>query len=162
MRAEGGIRSRVDWRRPHHWLAFGFGTGLSPWAPGTAGTLAAVPLYLLLQSLPLGWYLAVLLLLFLVGVWACGKTERELELHDPGAIVWDEILGYLVTMAAAPRGWAWMLLGFVLFRGFDILKPWPVRIFDDRVGGGFGVMLDDLGAGLYAWAAMRLVQFVWS
>jgi phosphatidylglycerophosphatase A len=155
--AKGRVVRNFDWRRPHHWLAYGFGSGLSPWAPGTAGTLAAVPLYLLLRPLPLMWYLAVLLVFFLVGIWACGKTARELNAHDPSAIVWDEFLGYLVTMAAAPPGWIWILVGFALFRFFDILKPWPIRELDLRVRGGLGVILDDLLAGVMAWAVMRAI-----
>lgn len=148
--AKNRIVPNFDWRRPHHWLAYGFGSGLAPWAPGTAGTLAAVPLYLLLRPLPLTWYLAVLMVFFLAGIWACGKTARELNVHDPSAIVWDEFLGYLVTMAAAPAGWVWILVGFVLFRLFDILKPWPIRELDHGIGGGLGIMLDDLVAGVFA------------
>ncbi len=148
---------RFDWRRPHHWLAYGFGSGLVPRAPGTAGTLAAVPLYLLLQPLPLAWYLATLLVLLLVGVWACDRTARELNAHDPSAIVWDEIVGFLLTMTAAPEGWLWLVLGFALFRFFDILKPWPIRELDRRVKGGLGVMLDDLAAGVMAWVVLQSV-----
>jgi phosphatidylglycerophosphatase A len=154
-RTTGRIVPHFDWRRPHHWLAYGFGAGLSPWAPGTLGTLAAVPLYLLLAGLPLAGYLGVLLLFFALGLWACGKTARELNAHDPSAIVWDEILGFLLTMAAAPPGWLWMALGFVLFRFFDILKPWPIRELDRRVSGGLGVILDDLLAGVMAWVVLK-------
>lgn len=158
--SKGKTVPRFDWRRLHHWIAFGFGSGLSPWAPGTVGTIAAVPLYLLLQPLPLGWYLLVLAGLFLVGVWACGKTARELNAHDPSAIVWDEFLGYLLTMSAAPPGWVWVLLGLLLFRFFDILKPWPIRELDRRVGGGLGVILDDLLAGVMALAVLQLIAVV--
>ncbi len=157
---DGDDRAGFDWRKPHHCIAYGFGSGLSPRAPGTAGTLAAVPLYLLLQPLPLGWYLAVLVGGFLVGVWACGKTAGELQTHDPGAIVWDEFLGFLVTMAGAPPGWPWVVLGFALFRVFDIWKPWPIRILDAKVRGGIGIMLDDLAAGILAWAALRGVALI--
>lgn len=155
--AKGRIVPNFDWRRVHHWLAYGFGSGLAPWAPGTFGTLAAVPLYLLMQGLPLAWYLGLLGVFFLMGVWACGKAARELNAHDPSAIVWDEFLGYLLTMAAAPSGWVWVAAGFVLFRFFDILKPWPIRELDRRVPGGFGVILDDLIAGVMAWATMQLI-----
>jgi phosphatidylglycerophosphatase A len=119
--------------------------------------LAAVPLYLLLQPLPLAWYLATLLVLLLVGVWACDRTARELNAHDPSAIVWDEIVGFLLTMTAAPEGWLWLVLGFALFRFFDILKPWPIRELDRRVKGGLGVMLDDLAAGVMAWVVLQSV-----
>jgi len=149
------VRSTFHWRRPHHWIAYGLGSGLSPWAPGTAGTLAAVPLFLLLQPLPLGWYLVVLVGGFLVGVWACGKTARELRDHDPGSIVWDEFLGYLVTMAGAPPDWLWVLVGFALFRLFDIWKPWPIGVLDAKGRGGLGIMVDDLAAGVLAWAVLR-------
>lgn len=152
MNAEHRGSPAFDWRRPHHWLAYGFGSGLFPWAPGTAGTIAAIPLYLLLRPLPLAWYLGVLLLMLPVGIWACGKTARELHTHDPSAIVWDEVLGFLVAMIAAPPGWSWIFAGFVLFRFFDILKPWPIGLIDERVRGGLGIMLDDVAAG-----AMSLV-----
>ena len=151
----GQILPNFDWRRPHHWLAYGFGAGLSPQAPGTAGTIAAVPLYLLLRPLPLSWYLALLAGLTLIGIWACGKTAREMNAHDPSAIVWDEIVGFLLTMTAAPPGWPWILAGFVLFRFFDIWKPWPIRELDRRVQGGLGVILDDLLAGGVAWVLLQ-------
>ena len=142
------MRTGFDRRRPHHWLAFGFGSGLVPLAPGTAGTLAAIPLYLLLRELPLLSYLGALLAVFVVGVWACGRTAQELGTHDPSVIVWDEILGFLVAMTAVPRGWLWILAGFVLFRILDILKPWPIYELDRRIRGGLGIMLDDVAAGL--------------
>ena len=148
-------RPRMDWRRPHHWIAFGLGSGLAPWAPGTVGTLAAIPLYLLLQPLPLGWYLALLVAAFGVGVWACQRTALDLGAHDPGAIVWDEVVGLLVTLTAAPTGWVWIVIGFALFRLFDIWKPWPIRVLDAQVPGGLGIMLDDLVAGIMAWGALQ-------
>lgn len=147
--------SGFDRRRSSHWIAFGLGAGLSPWAPGTVGTLAAVPLYLVVAGLALPWYLALLVLATLVGVWACGTTARDLGRGDPGAIVWDEVVGFLVTMTAAPAGWVWIALGFALFRLFDIWKPWPIRALDARVHGGLGIMLDDMVAGALAWAALQ-------
>jgi phosphatidylglycerophosphatase A len=119
------------------------------------GTLAAVPLYLVMRPLPLGVYLSVLWVAFLIGIWACGKTAHELNAHDPSAIVWDEILGFLLAMTAAPPGWPWILLGFLLFRFFDILKPWPIRELDLRVRGGLGVILDDLLAGMMTWVCLQ-------
>jgi phosphatidylglycerophosphatase A len=157
MTGKGRIVPNLDWRKPHHWLAYGFGSGLSPWAPGTLGTVAAVPLYLLMQPLPLLWYLSLIFVFFLIGIWACGKTADELNAHDPSAIVWDEFLGYLLTMAAAPTGWVWVLLGFALFRLFDILKPWPIRELDRKVKGGLGVILDDLLAGAMAWVVLQAI-----
>ena len=145
-------------RRLHHWIAFGFGSGLVRWAPGTFGTIAAIPLYLILAPLPLGGYLAALAVVILVGVWACDRTARDLGDQDPGAIVWDEFAGLLVTLAGAPAGWGWLLAGFALFRVFDILKPWPIRWLDRRVTGGLGIMLDDLAAGFAAWVCLQLVN----
>jgi phosphatidylglycerophosphatase A len=136
-----------DPRRLHHWIAFGLGSGLAPWAPGTFGTLAAVPLYWLLSPLALVPYLSGVAVLFVLGVWACGRTARDLGGQDPGAIVWDEVVGYLAAMTAAPAGWPWMLAGFLLFRLLDISKPWPIRWLDQHVKGGLGIMLDDLAAG---------------
>ena len=131
-------------------LAFGLGAGYSPVAPGTMGTLVAVPLYLLLQPLSLFEYLGVVLGISLLGIWICGEASKEMGVHDHPGIVWDEIAGYLVTMIAAPAGWPWVIAGFLLFRFFDILKPWPICAIDQKVHGGLGIMLDDLLAGLFS------------
>lgn len=141
--------------RPWQLIALGFGTGLSPRAPGTAGTLLAVPLYLALAGLDRWPYLAVLAAGFLLGVYCCGRTAREVGVHDHPAIVWDEVVGYLITMAAAPLQWWWVLIGFGLFRLFDIAKPMPIRALDRRVHGGIGIMLDDVVAGAFAWACLQ-------
>ena len=133
-----------------HLLAFGMGAGCSPKAPGTMGTLLAVAVYLLLAGLPLPVYIAILIVVVLVGIWLCGKTARDLGVHDHPGIVWDELAGYLLTMVGAPAGWQWIVAGFLLFRLFDIWKPWPIGWLDRRVGGGLGIMLDDLLAGLFA------------
>lgn len=146
-----------DLRHPLHLLAFGLGTGRSPWAPGTMGTLLAVVLYLPISQLPLGAYLGLTLLVAVAGIAICGWSATRLGVHDHPGIVWDEIAGYLVTMIAAPPGWMWVLLGFALFRLFDILKPWPIGWLDRRVGGGLGIMLDDLVAGLLAWLCLQLL-----
>jgi phosphatidylglycerophosphatase A len=151
-------QAKPDLRQPLHLLAFGFGSGLAPKAPGTFGTLVAVPIYLLMQGLPLIAYLALVLAGFIAGVWICDRTSRDLGVHDHGGIVWDEIVGYLLTMTLAPSGWVWVVLGFLLFRFFDILKPWPIRWLDRRVPGGFGIMLDDLIAGLFAGVVMLLIE----
>ncbi len=145
------------WRNPIHFVAFGFGSGAAPVAPGTFGTLAAVPFYLLLQYLPLGSYLLVLVVAFAVGCWLCDITSRDIGVHDHGGIVWDEFVGFWITMIAAPPGWLWIVIGFALFRLFDILKPWPIRWVDKRVHGGFGIMLDDVLAGIFALAALQLL-----
>lgn len=144
------------WRNPIHFVAFGFGSGAAPVAPGTFGTLAAIPFYLLLQYLPLSSYLLVMAVAFAVGCWLCEITSRDIGVHDHGGIVWDEFVGFWITMIAAPPGWLWIIVGFVLFRFFDILKPWPIRWIDKKVHGGFGIMLDDVLAGLFALAVLQL------
>jgi phosphatidylglycerophosphatase A len=149
------------WRNPIHLLAFGLGAGLVPVAPGTFGTLVALPLYYYLQRLASGWYLLLLAALFIAGIVLCGKTARDLRTPDHSGIVWDEIVGYLVTMFMAPTGWQWMLLGFVLFRLFDIWKPFPIRWFDRNVHGGLGIMLDDVAAGVAAALVLQGVYWIW-
>jgi phosphatidylglycerophosphatase A len=143
-------------RHPLEFLALGFGSGLLPRAPGTAGTLAAIPVYLLAAQLPPPYYLLLVVLLFLAGIGICAHAAGRLGVHDHPGIVWDEIVGYLVSMALAPPGWTWIALGFVLFRLFDILKPWPIRWVDRHVHGGFGIMLDDLLAGLFSAALLQV------
>ena len=154
----------VPWRRLVHFLAFGFGSGKAPVAPGTFGTLVGIPAYLLLQPLATYIYVAIVAGLFGVGVWLCHVTERDLGVHDHPGIVWDEIVGYLITMFMAPAGWVWMAAGFLLFRLFDIWKPFPIRQIECRIQGGFGNMLDDALAAVYAWvvlqAMVRLVPLI--
>lgn len=147
---------------PVNFLAFGFGSGLAPFAPGTFGTLAAIPPYLLLQDLSLPLYLLVLALVSVAGVWICGKASQSLGVHDHSGIVWDEFAGFFVSMIAAPAGWQWILLGFLLFRLFDIWKPWPISVLDKKVQGGLGIMVDDLLAGIYALIGLQFVNFVLS
>lgn len=138
------------WHNPIHFLAFGFGSGLVPRGPGTAGTLVAVFLFWWLQYLPFVSLLLVVALAFVAGVGICGLASKRLGVEDHPGIVWDEFVGYWLTMCFAPPGLFWMLVGFVLFRFFDILKPWPISWIDRRVSGGLGIMLDDLLAGVYA------------
>ncbi len=147
-------------RDPGHLLALGFGSGLAPRAPGTFGTLAAIPVYLLCAQLPLTIYLLVVVATFMLGIYVCGRTARALGVHDHPGIVWDEVVGYLLTMAWAPPGWLWVVLGFVCFRLFDILKPWPIRVLDRSVHGGFGIMIDDALAG--GVAALCLAGVAWA
>jgi len=148
------------WRNPVHFLAFGFGSGLAPKAPGTFGTLAAVPLYLLMTLLPLPGYVLVLVLAAGLGIYLCGRTARDLGVHDHPGIVWDEFVGFWITMLLVPAHWYWILAGFVLFRLFDIWKPWPIRLVDRQVHGGFGIMLDDVLAGVYAWLVLQLLLYL--
>lgn len=145
----------IVWRKLAHFLAFGFGAGKAPVAPGTFGTLVGIAAYLLLQPLPALSYAATVLVLFALGVWLCQVTERDLGVHDHPGIVWDEIVGYLVTMFMAPAGWVWIVAGFLLFRLFDIWKPFPIRQLERRIQGGFGNMLDDALAGFYALAVLQ-------
>lgn len=135
---------------PIHLLAFGFGAGLSPKAPGTVGTVVAVLIYLLLPSMSPLIFAGLILLSFLFGIWICGKTAEDLGVHDHGGIVWDEFVGYWITMFMAPTGLIWVLLGFVLFRLLDIFKPWPIKWADKELSGGLGIMLDDVLAGIMA------------
>lgn len=137
------------WRQPAHLLACGFGLGRLPRAPGTFGSLLALPLYFLMSGLPAIYYGAVVLVLFGVGVWCCGRTAAALGTIDPAVIVWDEVVGFLIALALTPSGWRWLILSFVLFRLFDIVKPFPLRRLE-RLPGGWGIMVDDVGAGLYA------------
>jgi phosphatidylglycerophosphatase A len=147
-------------RHPVHLLAYGFGSGLVPRGPGTAGTVVGVAVYLLLQDLALPLYLGIVSSLFLSGIWICHKVAHELGVHDHPAIVWDEIVGYLVTMISAPHGWQWVLGGCVLFRLFDIWKPWPIHLADRKLSNGFGIMLDDLLAGVMAALVLQLVAWL--
>ena len=135
---------------PVHILAFGFGSGLAPFAPGTFGTLMAVPLYLIMMQLSLVPYLIVTAIVCITGVWICDKSSKLLGVHDHGGIVWDEFAGFFITMIAAPAGWLWIVIGFALFRLFDIWKPWPISLLDKKVDGGLGIMIDDIVAGVYA------------
>nr|CAA6820858.1 MAG: Phosphatidylglycerophosphatase A (EC [uncultured Thiotrichaceae bacterium] len=144
-------------KSPVHFLAFGFGSGLAPKAPGTLGTLMAVPLYLLLVQLPLVYYVLALLVATVLGVWLCGESARLLGVHDHGGIVWDEFVGFWLTMLMAPAGWLWIVVGFALFRLFDIWKPWPIRIIDQKVDSGLGIMLDDILAGVYALVVLQVL-----
>lgn len=147
------------WRNPVHFLAFGLGSGAAPHAPGTAGTVMAVILYCLLPPMSSPIYLTFLLLTTLFGVYLCGKTSRDMGVHDHGGIVWDEFVGYWVTMFLAPAGWVWIIAGFGLFRLFDIWKPWPIKWIDKEVHGGVGIMLDDVLAGIMAFLCLQAAAF---
>ncbi|MDD2767124.1 MAG: phosphatidylglycerophosphatase A [Methylococcus sp.] len=154
--AERRIDSRVL-SDPWCLIAVGFGSGLAPKAPGTFGTLAAIPVYLAFSYLPPAFYTAGVLLFFALGVPACGCCGRILGKTDHSAIVWDEVVGFLVTMWGVAASWQSLLLGFVLFRFFDIVKPWPIRVIDRRTRGGWGVMLDDVVAGAFSALILHLL-----
>lgn len=151
------IRKRVSMANPLHFLAFGFGSGLAPKAPGTFGTLAALPLVWLMSSYTsLLVYLLITAVACIAGIWICGKAAADMQVHDDSSIVWDEVAGMMITMIAVPLTWQYLLAGFVLFRIFDILKPWPIRYLDKHVHGGFGIMIDDILAGLFSLALLHL------
>ena len=151
-------------------LATGLGSGLVRVAPGTAGTLVAVPFALVLVKLPLLPALVITFSLFMAGVAICRMAAASLNQSDPGAIVWDEMVGFCLVVVLAPDvfsaadswGWAWLAGAFAAFRVFDILKPWPIRAFERRLHGGFGIMFDDLIAALYAAAVLHLANLAFA
>ncbi len=151
----------VVFKDPIHLLAFGFGSGLAKYAPGTFGSLAALVLYFALIGLPDWAYIAVVVVLTMFAFWVCGESARMLGVHDHPGIVLDEWVGMLVTLAFLPAGapLIWVLVGFVLFRLFDILKPWPATYFDQHWHDGVGIVMDDVVAGLFAGFALYLLMY---
>ena len=145
-------------RDPVLLLAFGLGSGLAPKAPGTAGTLAAIPLYIGLSQFSPPVYIVGLVVVTLAGIWICGRASARLGVHDHPGIVWDEFAGYLLTMLPASGSWASILAGFALFRLFDIWKPWPISVADRKVSGGLGIMLDDLLAAVPAALGLVIIM----
>lgn len=139
---------------PVLFLAFGFGSGLAKKAPGTFGTLAAIPVYYLFAQTGMIFYSLLTVIATVAGIWICDIAAKKLDEHDFGGIVWDEIAGYLITMWLVPFSWKAVVLGFVLFRLFDIVKPWPIKWIDRKVQGGFGIMLDDVLAAVFAGALL--------
>lgn len=147
-------------RSPAQCIAFGFGSGLSPLAPGTVGTIAAVPLYFLIADWSLLAYSAFVALAALFGIWVCGVASRQLGVHDHPGIVWDEFVGLWIALWAVPAQWVWVVSGFIVFRVFDIVKPWPVSAIDRRVGGGLGIMADDIVAGIMACLTLHIALWL--
>ncbi|MDH5650061.1 MAG: phosphatidylglycerophosphatase A [Gammaproteobacteria bacterium] len=148
-------------RNPIHFLAFGFGAGLSPVAPGTMGTIVGIPVYLLLVQFSQHVYITVVFLFAVLGVWLCHTSAKALNVPDHPGIVWDEITGFLITMFLLPVGWKEILAGFLLFRLFDIWKPFPIRWLDRQIKGGLGIMLDDIVAGLFAFFILQAMMKLW-
>jgi len=146
-------------KHPAYFLACGFGSGLSPVASGTTGTMAAIPILLLLSwaGLETWQYLLIVVAVIFSGVWLCGKTSKDFGVDDHPAIVWDEFAGFFVTMVAVPVTWYWVLAGFFLFRLFDVIKPWPANWLETNLPGGWGIMMDDVQAGIYAWAVLQIL-----
>ena len=157
---EINIAPRSIWSNPLHFLAFGLGSGASPYAPGTVGTAMAIPFYLLLRNFSLFTYCVILFLAIIVGFYLCEIATNAVKVHDHPGIVWDEFVGYWLTMIAAPPGFIWIIVGFILFRIFDIWKPWPIHWVNQHVRNGIGIVLDDLMAGVLAWVVMRLLIWV--
>jgi phosphatidylglycerophosphatase A len=158
-------RSAIDGefltRHPAHFIALGFGSGLFPKAPGTAGTLVAYPIFFLLFSaLGLWTQLAAVALLFALGVWACAVTGRNLGVVDHGSMVWDEIVAMLLVLVFTPFGWAWYVVAFALFRAMDIWKPFPIGVADRKIKNGFGVMFDDLLAAILSIVTLLILKFL--
>lgn len=149
------------WQNPWHFLAFGYGTGISPIAPGTVGSLVGLVYYALLAGL--GWplYITVTIVLAIFGIWLCDKVSQDLGVHDHRGIVWDEIVGVLLTFLFVKPSIANLIIGFLLFRLFDIWKPWPIKWADKSVKGGLGIMLDDILAAIPAWLCLQCFIWVW-
>lgn len=145
---------------PLYLIAFGFGSGLSPKAPGTVGTIAAIPLYLLLADLQPWIYAGIVLAALAIGILICDWVARDMAVKDPAAIVWDEFVGLMIALFMLPAGWYWLLAGFLLFRFFDILKPWPVNYLDQKLAGGLGIMMDDVAAGLYSLLVLQAAAYL--
>jgi phosphatidylglycerophosphatase A len=144
---------------PAHFIALGFGTGLSPFAPGTVGTLLAFPFHVVLaRLLAPEWLVAVIVAFFALGIWACGRTGRDLGIADHSGMNWDEIVAFLAILVLTPPGLLWQTVAFFAFRFFDVVKPPPIRQIDRAVKGGFGVMLDDVGAAFYTVLVLAVVK----
>lgn len=135
----------------------GFGVGRAPVAPGTCGTLLAIPIYLILYSLPFPIYLSIILMLWIVGIYGCQLVSTELQVHDAPSLVWDEIVGFLIAMTGISPNIKTIILGFLLFRLFDIVKPWPISWVDKNIKNGLGIMLDDVLAGVYTNFALFII-----
>ena len=155
----GNLTPRQVFTNPIHFLAYGFGAGLAPKAPGTAGTVVAIPIYLLLMHFGIWIYLGGLTFALAAGVFICGYTAEKMGVDDPGPVVWDEVAGYLLTMLGLPLGIVWVVAGFALFRLFDIWKPWPIGWLDRNIKGGIGIMLDDVVAALFACFLLNLSAY---
>lgn len=159
--AEKTATAKLNLANPVHLLATGFGSGLSPKMPGTVGTLAAIPFYVVFVSFSAWVLVAAIIIGAIAGIYLCGKTAEDMGTHDHGSIVWDEFVGFWLTMLLVPiTDWRAIALGFVLFRLFDITKPWPISWIDKKIHGGFGIMLDDIAAGVCAMFSLWFIYFL--
>jgi phosphatidylglycerophosphatase A len=150
---------RFAFGHPAHVIALGFGTGLAPLGPGTAGTMLAFPIYILLDRWldPLALFGAIVLF-FAIGVWACGRTGRDLGVADHGAMNWDEVVSMMLILLVVPDGLEWWVFAFAAFRFFDVVKPQPIRHIDRTMKSGFGVMFDDVVAAFYTLLLVAIVK----
>lgn len=147
-------------QHPAHFSALGFGSGLAPKAPGTVGTLVGLPLYYLIQHQPIVQQLIIIAVAFIIGVYLCDKTGKALGVADHGGIVWDEIVAMMLVLTITPFSFLWWGVAFILFRLFDIWKPFPIRQCDAKLKGGFGVMFDDLLAAVYAMLVLKALLWI--
>lgn len=148
---------KLMFKHPIYFIACGFGSGALPKAPGTWGTLMALPFYYFMQSWTIVPYSLFLVATFLLGIYLCDQTTKAFGVPDHPSIVWDEMVGLWITLLLVPNGILWIVLGFLLFRIFDIAKPWPISLIDRHMKGGLGIMLDDVIAGVFAWIVIQLI-----
>lgn len=154
---EKSLRAKVNLYHPAHFLGFGFGSGLVGLMPGTMGSLVAIPIVILMSYLALIPYVILTTVAAVGGIYICQKVSDDMGVHDHGAIVWDEIAGMMIVFIAIPISWHSLLIGFLLFRVFDILKPWPISFLDKNVHGGWGIMVDDIVAGFFSLICLHLI-----
>lgn len=147
------------WQNPWYFIAFGFGSGAMPFAPGTFGTLFAIPFFLLLQALPLIYYFIFLILFIIFSSILCERLSKDIGIHDHQGMCIDEFAGFFVTMFGVPPTFGYILGGFLLFRFFDIVKPWPINFVDEKMNSGFGMILDDVIAGIYSLLILHLFLY---
>jgi phosphatidylglycerophosphatase A len=148
------------WKYPAHFLAYGFGTGLIPFAPGTFGSLIGVTLFWFMAPVGAASYGGLVVVMFVAGIFICGQTARDVGAIDPGFIVYDEIVGFLVAMYLLPRDLRWIAAGFVVYRIFDIWKPFPIHYVESHLGLGSGIMADDVIAGIYTLTVLHLARLL--
>lgn len=148
------------WKYPVHVLAYGFGIGLIPFAPGTFGSLVGVVLFWFMAPMAAGLYAVAVLVMFVAGIFICGQVARDTAAVDPGFIVYDEIVGFLVAMYLMPADWRWIAAGFIVFRVFDIWKPFPIYIVEEKLGLGTAIMADDVIAGIYTLLILQLARLI--
>lgn len=146
------------WKYPVHFLAYGFGTGLAPFAPGTFGSLIGVALFWFMAPLGAGTYAGIVIVLFVAGIFICGQTARDFGELDPGFIVFDEVVGFMVAMYLMPREWRWIAAGFIIYRIFDIWKPIPIHIVEEKLTLGTAIMADDVIAGIYTLLVLQIAR----